>query len=67
MIETISIAEQRKLTKQRHELYREAARRITGGHVSNVATPVENIDGTGAFVEVVIWVPNSEIQAEPEE
>lgn len=53
-------------TKQRYEKYREAARRLSGGRVSDLATPVETIDGTGAFVEVVFWVPKSEI-LDPEE
>lgn len=57
----LSRLERAQQAKQRYEKYREAARRLSGGRVSHLATPVETIDGTGAFVEVVIWVPIAEI------
>lgn len=57
----MNIYEKRKELRERYELYREAARRLTGGKVSHLTTPVET-EGQGAFVEVIIWVPIEEIE-----
>lgn len=58
--------ETRQAEKERRDLYRTAAKRLTLGMEGTIvglhASVDEIIDKTGAFVEVKVWVSRAEIE-----
>lgn len=56
--------EARDQTKAEQELYRKAAERLSGGKTSNLVAVNYDADRTGAFVEVVVWVPMEEMRSQ---
>lgn len=58
---TEMVAENRAETKIRLEKYREVVRAM-GHDCSSHKQVVETLDRTGAFVEVVIWIPIEAIE-----
>jgi hypothetical protein len=56
------LIDQRRKTKERHERYRTAARRLyPNASIREQCAVNEDAEGTGAFIEVVVWIPREEI------
>lgn len=56
------IYEERQKNKERNVAYREAAALFTGTAVNLHGTVYPMQDGSGAFVEVNVWVPRAAIE-----
>lgn len=54
--------DERRATKEHHERYRDAARRLyPGASVRDMCSVNEDAERTGAFLEIVVWIPRKEL------